>query len=91
MLPFECDPRKETNGQYLVSFPHPDKPNEAIEILDALRKLMLCHKAGRWELTALDKWLDMYPENIAQAAERLDSFLDTIYPPTEVPYERTST
>lgn len=68
----------------MVLIPHPDKPTEPDEILDHLHKLGLCKNVGGWDLKALDKWLELYPDLIARAAERLDEVLDDIYKPKEV-------
>ena len=68
----------------MAKIPHPDRPGEVEEIDLAVLELMKCQVNGRWDLTALDRWLKHYPDAICRATERLDAWLDDLFPTVEV-------
>ncbi|MFD2116384.1 hypothetical protein ACFSTH_08135 [Paenibacillus yanchengensis] len=62
--------------------PHPDKPGEINTIRKAIDELIECQSVGGGiDLIKLNSWLQLYPYQMLEAAEVLDSILDEHYPP----------
>lgn len=74
----------------MVMIPNPDKPSEAEEIIRKFQELWRYEQNGRWDVEALIKWVKNESDPICSAAQRIDEHFDELYPPTEVPYERTA-
>lgn len=64
--------------------PHPDKPNDAEEIIRKFQELWRHEKDGRWDVEALIKWVKTESDPICLAAERIEEHYNELYPPTEV-------
>lgn len=64
--------------------PNPDKPGELSTLQEAVDELILCRtRGGGWDLAKLDRWLDRFPLQIADAVRVLGETLDEFYPPVE--------
>ncbi|MFD2330054.1 hypothetical protein ACFSR7_12450 [Cohnella sp. GCM10020058] len=72
----------------MLMMTNPDRPAEVSELERAMYALYQCKSGGRWDLGALDKWLKLYPDQMAAAIDTLGSVLDGFYPPLEVPNEQ---
>ncbi|MGI2294133.1 hypothetical protein [Paenibacillus sp. GXUN7292] len=68
----------------MTYIPNPDKPGELSTLQEAVDELLLCRtRGGGWDLAKLDRWLDRFPIQMANAIKVLDHLLDEHYPPVQ--------